>query len=284
MANPRTQQKWPYRTGITVRGERVRKQPERARGVMRREAPQPRVRITPGQARVVLALTFFVLLVSGAWWAYRSPWLTVSEIEISGVAQVSAEQVRDAAALDGDSVFTLDLDAAAARVEQLPKVSGATVEKDGFNRVRITIQERAPWGAWQINGVDVPIDAEGYVLDGPPPPAGTPVIVEIDPKRVINAGDRLDPSAVEAAVRLTRESETAFGRRVVALVYRQESGLTAVLSGADVNGSGVWATFGDARNYDYKVASLYVLLEEAREKDLSLTTVDLRFGDRLSFK
>ena len=45
----------------------------------------------------------------------------------------------------------------------------------------------------------------------------------------------------------------------------------------------IWVTFGDSRDYDYKIASLYVLLEQAKEMDLALNAVDLRFGDRLSF-
>jgi hypothetical protein len=56
-----------------------------------------------------------------------------------------------------------------------------------------------------------------------------------------------------------------------------------VLSGVNVNGRPVWAVFGDSRDYDYKVAALYVLLEQAERDGRSLNTVDLRFGDRLSF-
>ena len=67
------------------------------------------------------------------------------------------------------------------------------------------------------------------------------------------------------------------------MAYRQAAGLTVVLSGGDVDGALIWATFGDSRDYDYKVAALYVLIEQAREADVKLTAVDLRFGSRLSF-
>ena len=51
-----------------------------------------------------------------------------------------------------------------------------------------------------------------------------------------------------------------------ALLYRQSAGLTAVLSRPqDVDGKPLWVTFGDSRDYDYKVAALYVLMEQARE-------------------
>ncbi|MEX0750692.1 MAG: hypothetical protein WD359_07765, partial [Dehalococcoidia bacterium] len=102
-------------------------------------------------------------------------------------------------------------------------------------------------------------------------------------RRVLNKGDRIDRGAIQLAARIVDEAETAFGRRVLVLAYRQESGLTVALSSTDINGKPVWVTFGDSRDYDYKIASLYVLLEQAKERDLALNAVDLRFGDRLSF-
>src|SRR4029078_7829587 len=98
-----------------------------------------------------------------------------------------------------------------------------------------------------------------------------------------NVGEQLDGGAVQLAARLVRDSQKSFGRDVRALVYRQTAGLTAVLSGADVDSPALWVTFGDSRDYDYKVAALYVLMQQAAENDLPLNTVDLRFGDRLTF-
>ena len=43
-------------------------------------------------------------------------------------------------------------------------------------------------------------------------------------------------------------------------------------------------TFGDGRDYDYKVATLFVLFQRAKQDELALNVVDLRFGDRLSFR
>jgi hypothetical protein len=280
----RTPGKWPYRAAKPARTRRVIKTGEGApRGVHRRIEPEPRFRITRLQARVAFAAAVLLMLGSFAWWAYHAPWVTVQEVTIAGTQQLAPEQVRAAAGLDGASVFRLDLKAAQARVAALPKVKSATVTKHGWNSIEIDVQERTAWGSWQMNGTNVPIDAEGYVLDGPPAPEGSPVIVEVEPKRVINAGERLDPGAVELAARLVRESDAAFGRKVLALVYRQSAGLTAVLSGSDVDDHPLWVTFGDSRDYEYKVAALYVLIEQAREQDLALNAVDLRFGDRLSF-
>ena len=209
---------------------------------------------------------------------------TLTLATVNGTASLSAEQVRVAAALDGQTTFALDVDGARGRIAALPKVRNVKVTKQGWNTVSIEIEERVAWGSWQINGVNVPIDIDGYVLDGAPAPEGSPLIVEIEPQRVINTGERLDAGALQLASRLVRESQTAFGRSVMALVYKQNSGLTAVLSGSENDDKPLWVTFGDSRDYDYKVAALYVLIEQARQSDVALSVVDLRFGDRLTFQ
>ncbi len=285
MPEARTPGKWPYRAAKPGRGRRVIKtrEPEQ-HGVQRREKPAPRPFMSPMQARVIVLAAMLSAIVAGVWWAYHSPWLTVQKVTVNGAVTLTPEQVRAAASLDGQSTFALDVDGARARVAALPKVRNVLVAKHGWNAVSIDVEERVAWGSWQINGINVPIDIDGTVLDGAPAPDGSPVIVEIEPQRVINTGDRLDPGAVALAARLLRESNTAFGRTVLALVYKQSSGLTAVLSGSETDDQALWVTFGDSRDYDYKVAALYVLIEQARESDVGLHSVDLRFGDRLTFQ
>lgn len=280
---PSNRAKWPYRAAQPVRSRRVVKAPARTpRGVRSTQPEPPRFRITRLQARVAFVAALALMLVSAGWWSFHSPLLTITHVSVSGADRLTPSRVRAAAAVEGDSVFGLDLHAAEARVGALPEVKSASVRKDGRNGVAITIEERTPWTAWTMNGVNVAIDDEGYVLDGQPP-EGVPAIIELEPQRVLKPGDRVDPGAIELASRLVRESETVLGRRVELMAYRQESGLTVLLSGAEVNGDPLWVTFGDSRDYDYKVAALYVLMEQARDEDLELNSVDLRFGDRLSF-
>lgn len=285
MPEARTPRKWPYRNARPVRSRRVLRTKDDAarnpaRGVRHDEPPGPL--ISPAKARLALATAMLVAVVAAGWWLYHSPYLTVRDPAVVGASQLTQEQVRAAAGIDGASVFGLDLGAAHARVAALPKVRSVEIEKRGWTGVTISIEERTAWGAWQMDGINVAVDIDGYVLDGAAP-EGSPVILEVEPQRVLNPGDRLDPGAIVLADKLVREADTAFGRRVLALIYRQNAGLTAVLSAPDIEGKPVWVTFGDSRDYDYKIASLYVLMEQARERDLTLNAVDLRFGDRLSF-
>ena len=279
----RTPSKWPYRGQRATRTRRVVKVGDAGRGVHRRETAAAAPPISPAQARLMLALLLLGAIVAAAYWAYQSPYMTVHEISVEGATQLSETHVREVAGIDGKSTFRVDVDAAEARLLALPQVRSASIERHGWTGATITIEERVPWGSWQINGVNVPIDIDGHVLDGVTAAEGSPVIVEVEPQRAIRAGDRLDPGAIQLAARLVEEADRTLGRRVVALAYRQNAGLTAILTGTDIDSAPVWVTFGDSRDYDYKVTALYVLLEQAHDANITVSAVDLRFGGRISF-
>lgn len=278
--------KWPYKPAGKPRARRVVRvrDEETPRGVQRTDAGPPQPWITPGQARIVVAVAVACLIGAFAAWAYQSPYLTVQHVTVRGTIALSPEQVREAAALDGESTFRLDAGGAERRVLALEGVRSADVQKTSWNSVTITVDERVAWGSWRINGVDVPIDREGYVLAGAPAAPGLPVIIEVEPQRAVSVGDRMDPGAVDLAARVVEEADTAFGRHVVALLYRRDAGLTVVMSGADIDDPPVWVTFGDSRDYDFKVATLYVLMERARQSGEAMAAVDLRFGDRVAYQ
>ena len=281
MAERRTPSKWAYRAGKPTRRQRVVKTDE-ARGVQRPRAAQAPL-VTPRQARLALAGLLVAMVIAAAFWMYRSPYLTVHEVEVVGAQRLGPQQVIDAAGIDGDSTFRVDLEAAERRVAAVAGVRSVRIEKAGWTGATITIEERVPWGAWQVEDERIAIDIDGHVLSGFSVDTEGPVIVAANPEGVITANTRLDAGAIAAADRLLRESERTLGLYVEALIYREDAGLTAVLYGPPLGDRRLWVTLGDAQDYDYKVAALYGLLEQAREHDVRVTAVDLRFGNRLSF-
>jgi len=101
-----------------------------------------------------------------------------------------------------------------------------------------------------------------------PPPDGAPLIAQTDPAATLSAGDRLDSGAVQVAKQLVATSQQTLGRAVTGLEFSQATGLTVILDG-DLR-----VAFGDAQGYDYKVATLFALLQQGKD----LHSVDLRFG------
>ena len=47
-------------------------------------------------------------------------------------------------------------------------------------------------------------------------------------------------------------------------------------------GASLRVVFGDAQDYDFKVAALFAVLQQARNEGRTLSRVDLRFGDRVA--
>jgi len=281
VADRRSAPKWPYTAARPVRRQRVVRVNE-SRGVERAQAAT-QMWLTPGRARLMLAVLLLAMLAATAWWMYRSPYLTVHEIEVQGTHRLTPQQVIDAAGIDGASTLTVDLSEAQQRVAALPGVRAVRIEKAGWSGATIYVEERTPWGAWQVGDARIAIDIDGHVLEGFTADDGMPVIVAANPQGVIDANARLDAGAIRAADRLLKESERTLGLYVEALVYREDAGLTAVLYGPSIGDRRLWVTIGDERDYDYKIAALYVLLEQAREQNVSVTAVDLRFGNRLAF-
>ncbi len=165
----RPPRKWTYAGAKRARQKRVVKTSEAPRGVWRDEPASPRFnyRPTPKQARIALALAAFTMFAAMSWWAVHSPWLTVSHVTVTGANRLSPEEVRQAAGVDGKSIFTVDLQAARARVAALPNVRSATIAKRGRTGVSIDVEERTTWGSWQMGDAKIPIDIDGYVHDRP---------------------------------------------------------------------------------------------------------------------
>ena len=252
----------------------IGQQPKRVVGRQRWRLRAPRL---SARWRSMLLVTLIVAgaLASG-WWVYRSPLLSVRDVTVAGNTALSAELVRQTADLEGASILRPDLDGARERLQALPLVKQVEIGREWPSDLRITIVERTPWGVWDAGGQRFVVDDEGVVLDLPAP-EGAPVIVQSDAPA---PGDRVDSGAVAVARELVPTAERTLGRRVVALEFSQASGLTAVLA-SDPGRPRLRATFGDAQGYAFKIAALYAVLRRADAEDRTLSSVDLRFGDRV---
>jgi cell division protein FtsQ len=239
--------------------------------------PQPRLPRWSARLRQAAVLaSVLALATAGGWWLYRSPMLSIRDVKVEGNTVISAELTRGIADLDGRSIFRPNLDGARERVLALPAVKEANIERDWPNGARISIVERVPWGVWQVGATRFAVDADGVVLDRPAS-EGAPVIVQTDaPSSPLVPGSRVDPGAVALARELLTTAERTVGRSVVGLEFSQGNGLTAVLA------DDLRVTFGDVQGYEFKVAALFAVLQQATEDGRTLHRVDLRFGDRVA--
>ncbi|GAB2986107.1 cell division protein FtsQ/DivIB [Saccharothrix stipae] len=92
----------------------------------------------------ILAMSVVTIVVCTVWF---TPVLGVREVQVRGIVDLSADEVRAAAAVEsGTPLVRLDVDAVAGRVRELPRVAGVVVERVVPGTVRLTVDEREPVG------------------------------------------------------------------------------------------------------------------------------------------
>ncbi len=154
--------------------------------------------VTEGRARTRLRLILggvaLLGIVAAAFWAIRSPLLSVDEISINGAERSNPSAVVDALGI-AVGIPTVDVDAAALETALLgdPWVAEAAVDVTWPGTVTIDLVEHVPVAMVTIAGGLAQVSAGGDVLAPFEESVAWPVIVVADPTPAA-PGDRLyDP-------------------------------------------------------------------------------------------
>lgn len=168
---------------------------------------QRRRRVTPlWRSRAVIAAAAVVMLASagaGGWWLWRGGWVaraagavtdqviaasvrlnfTVQEVMVLGRRETARKDLLAALGVDrGTPILALDLDAARHRVERLPWIRAASIERLLPDTLVLRVTERRPLALWQNKSRFSLIDRDGAVIPDRHVErfAGLPVVVGKD--------------------------------------------------------------------------------------------------------
>ena len=199
----------------------------------------------------------------------------IAEVRVEGADHLSVGTIRNAAAVEGRNLFTLDPVRARARVEALPGVEQAHITREWPNRIAIVVKEREPFAlisAGQLYWVD----AKGVVLKAVPrgPVSPGPILSGVEAER-IGLGTRLASDRLAQGLSFLRE------------LHRAHAPLAALLSEVDLSGpsglvlytlDGVEVRLG-SEGWEERLTRLEALLETLGEQDEPVGSIDLRFRD-----
>lgn len=146
-----------------VRSTRERGPSTTSRSTATRRVGGGKSPLNPGFPRWAVwgALTVVIAMVAG-WLLLASSMFGVRDVQVSGTALVSQQQVREAIGLGpDDALLTVDTAAAAERVGQLAPVADVTVSRSLPSTLVVSITERSPVATVQVDGAEWVIDAEG---------------------------------------------------------------------------------------------------------------------------
>ena len=235
---------------------------------------QPRPRRWP----FILAGISLIAFAAATFWALRSPYFEVRHVRVAGTESLDTTSLVQVSGLVGESMFSLPVDEVRSRLHEIPEVKSVSIHQKWPQTVTLRIEERTPYAYWVTDGRAYTVDVEGVVLSSGAPSGPAPRVVEPGSTRIMGPGDRVHPDALALAARISRESPRFLNQTVRDLEYRQGIGVTAIFS------DGMRVTFGDERSYNYKVAVLTQLLDRLSARNYTPRSVDLRFGERVSYE
>lgn len=213
---------------------------------LRRELEQRRAlrrRLVTG----AMAAGLLVLVVSLVWLLTASSVLAAKRVDVHGTRELSADQVRAAAAVPlGVPLIRQDLDAIAARTAAVPQVASATVQRHWPGTVEVQVTERQPLLAIAQPGGYALVDGEGVAYE---------TRAEV-PRGVLRT--EADPSATGLLVHLGVVAAALpedLRTRVTRLTSTSGGDATLLLD------SGVRVHWGDADESDLKAQVVAALLE-----------------------
>ena len=211
---------------------------------VRRQAGRRRLRW------VVVAMSI-VVAIGLTYLALTSPVLDVDHVRVNGASHVTADQVREVAAVgNGDALAFVNTDAAARRIESLPWVESATVQRNFPGTIGITVKEYTPTAFVRAGNALVLVAPNGRALARVATPvAGAVEVLGI--RRAPKPGEYLAPvDAANVVSRLPR----ALAERVSAV------DVGAGAFGLQLKDSGT-IRLGNAENLDAKAAAAIAVLE-----------------------
>ena len=194
-------------------------------------------------------------------------------MSVEGTHHVSVDTVVSASALDGAQTFMASAARARERLVRLPAVRDARIEITVPDRARIAVTERVPLGRWVAAGLEWFVDADGVLFSSIDVRAAPEVRVT-DERGARQAGDRLDPALVDAALKLARLGPNDL---------RADATSPHVVLAAGANGlvlrtaAGWEIRFGGAERIDEKIALARRFLRENPQKKLDY--LDVRTPD-----
>ncbi|MGO9458249.1 MAG: cell division protein FtsQ/DivIB [Acidimicrobiales bacterium] len=217
---------------------------------------------------VVVCLAALAAAAVGGWFLLHSRWLSARVVTVVGSVHTPPAEIEAVAGLAGHPpMVDVDPGAAAARLEQLPWVRSATVQRQWPDGVRVTVVEETPVavvappagdprahagtpGAWAL------VDRAGRVLaDRPGPPAG---LVRLEPPSRPGApGSWLAPAAGPGLV-VAATLPRAFSAQVTAVVVNRGGQVTLDMT------TPVTVKLGDTTQLDQKYEAAAAALAGAK--------------------
>jgi cell division protein FtsQ len=220
--------------------------------------------------RAVVRISAVAGLCLALWAAFFSPLLAVREVKLSGAEHTRVSDVQAASGLDtSDNLLLLSASDVASRIETLPWVKRAEVDRNLPGTVKVSIVERRAAVVLVLGEERFVVDEDARVLEMVEEGPGLPVLA--GPRLPApEPGERLSSVELTSALRAFSTLPPRLRRDVQAVFAPTVERITFQLS------DGIQVRYGPAADMVSKNEVLVLLLERLRSEGQTASYVDVR--------
>lgn len=220
--------------------------------------------------RIIVRLSVLVLLAGLVYAAFFSPLLVVRDVKVLGAEHVSPADVAAAAAIGADeNLLLMSTETVKERVESLPWVAGADVDRMLPGTIRIRVEERVPAMILSLGAARWTIDASGHVLTSGEASKGLPVIAGAELEEV-EPGKALESPEIAGALSAWLSLPNDLRARVKAIFAPAVERITLSLS------NGTLIRYGAPEDIAAKNEVLVTILERLKAEGTTVEYIDVR--------
>ena len=250
----------------------------RSRPPVNRVSTDPRIRSRrrevsrSGRRKIANRIGIAAVVAGMIWVAFWSPVLGVKNVRVVGARHTPRADVRAAAALtSGDNLLLLSNEEVAKRIEALPWVASARVDRMLPGTVRIKVTERVPAVVVSLEDIPWLVDSEGHVLgrsendeEKDLPIVAGMQLTSIEPGMVIRSEE------VTGALKAFRALPGTIKKRVVGVFAPTRERISLSLR------NGTQIRVGSAERLPAKVGVLAALLKRLEREGRTTAYIDVR--------
>ncbi|HEY6406130.1 MAG TPA: FtsQ-type POTRA domain-containing protein [Ktedonobacteraceae bacterium] len=251
-----------------------------------------------------------LLVVLGANFALTSGAFRVEQVSVIGVHNDILLRSIQHMGMQGQNIFLIDVVALTSRIDMLPMVASARLEKQWPNQLQVTVTERTPVLLWQTAHGTYSVDQYGVVIAPASQSARADALMTVVDGRGqgntsrgkatgghdVHPGDRLNAADIAFATAVFADLPKVVGVTDFTLRYSgpgQPQGIAPTFRPSEpgqpygvfvIESKAGWIAYlggaDDANPLHNRLLELQQILALAQKEQLNLATIDLRFGLR----
>ncbi len=232
--------------------------------------------------RILSFFAIVVVVVLAVNFAFTNNAFRIKQVNVVGTHNAPLISTIQRMGMQGQNIFLVNVQGLTAKVDAYPLVSSTVISKNWPNQLTVTVIERVPVLLWQTQHGTYSVDSQGVVIAPASETVGAEhlmTVVDTGSKgQVLHPGTRLSQGDIVFAVNVFNHLPRIAGITTFTLRYDvTPEGSSYVVQSPD----GWLAYLGSAQDsnpLDNRLIELQQIVSLAQQQQLTLATVDLRYG------